>query len=146
MAFTLSDKNILDALLFYFNSSKPKEISYFRRGAENTTALLKGNFGRVVLRIWGERHSRMGARKLSDIDGELAFMEACRETGVAVPKMLTSLGGNIHESLPDGRLFGLMEYVEGEEPSHFTPTMIEQLATSIAKMNVLSEAFRFSTP
>jgi Ser/Thr protein kinase RdoA (MazF antagonist) len=39
-----------------------------------------------------------------------------------------------------------MEYVEGEEPAHFTVPMIETLAVNVAKMNLLGQTFTFPAP
>lgn len=134
------------ALRAYFDDPVVTDTRFFKMGAENTTALLKGNFGSVVLRVWGEKHSRMGSRKLSDIEGELAFMEACRSLRLPIPKVYHSLAGHEFEALPDGRRFAFMDYVEGEEPAHFTQPMIETIATAVAKMDVLGQTFTYPVP
>lgn len=130
----------------FFDNPVVTNVKLFGMGAENTTALLEGNFGSVVLRIWGEQHSRMGSRKLSDIQGELAFMDACRAHQLPVPKVYVSKAGQEFEELSDGRKFGFMDYVEGDEPSNFTRPMIEMLATAVARMDMLGQGFRFPAP
>src|ERR1044072_1956936 len=135
----LSAETIQYALRLFFADPVVTKTEFFKMGAENTTALLEGSFGSVVLRVWGEQHSRMGSRKLSDIQGELAFMEACRSVDVPVPKVYSSLAGQAFEELNDGRKFGIMDYVEGEEPAHFSRQMIETLATAVARMDVLGQ-------
>ncbi len=140
---TLSAETIQLALRKYFNDPVVSRTQFFKLGDENTTLLLEGTFGLVVLRIWGEKHSRMGSRKLSDIQDELALMDACRAFQVPVPKNYVSLAGNEFEELPDGRKFAVMDYAEGDEPSHFTRPMIENLAHAVAKMDVLGQTFRY---
>jgi len=142
----LTSEAIEHALSKFFADPIVSKTRFFKMGAENTTALLEGNFGSVVLRVWGEQHSRMGSRQLSDIEGELAFMTACRSLQVPVPRIYVSLAGNDFETLADGRKFGLMDYIEGDEPAHFTKPMIESIATAIAKMNVLGQTFEFPAP
>lgn len=142
----LSTETIHAALQQFFTEPVVTKTQFFKMGAENTTVLLEGSFGPVVLRVWGEQHSRMGSRKLSDIQGELAFMDACRSALVPVPKVYTSLAGHAFEELADGRKFSFMDYVEGEEPAHFTRPMIETLATALAKMDVVGQTFTFPAP
>ncbi|HSX06474.1 MAG TPA: phosphotransferase [Candidatus Saccharimonadia bacterium] len=142
----LSNDVVQHALGKFFTDPVVSKTRFFKMGAENTTGLIEGNFGSVVLRVWGERHSRMGSRKLSDIHGELAFMDACRSAQVPVPRVYVSLAGHEFEELVDGRKFGVMDYVEGEEPAHFTRPMVETLATAVAKMDVLGQTFKFPMP
>lgn len=115
-------------------------------GAENTTALLEGNFGRTVLRVWGDQHSRMGKRLVGDIQDEIDFMEVCHEHQLPVPTVYKSLAGHAFEELPNGRKFAIMEYVEGKEPANFTPTMITELAHAVAAMNTLGETYTYPKP
>ncbi len=142
----LSKDIIHAALSRFFTDPVVSKTQFFKMGAENTTALLEGNFGSIVLRVWGEQHSRMGPRLPSDIQGELAFMDACRSAQLPVPKLYISLAGHESETLADGRTYSVMDYVEGEEPNNFTQPMIEALASAVAKMNVVGETFRFPTP
>jgi homoserine kinase type II len=130
----------------FFDTPQVSKVEFFKMGAENTTALLEGNFGRVVLRVWGERHSRMGERQASDILDELDFMEACRAQRLPIPAVRTSLAGHIFETLPDGRKFGIMEYIKGEEPASFTQSMITELAQAVAAMNVLGQTYKYPAP
>ena len=146
MTEVLSAETILNALRMFFKDPIVSKTQFFKMGVENTTVLLVGNFGSVVLRVWGEQHSRMGKRQLGDIQDELAFMEACRKANLPVPKVHISLDGRAFERLPEGRNFSVMDYVEGEEPSHFTKPMIEALAAAIATMNVLGETFEYPAP
>lgn len=142
----LSDDDVQYAMRQFFAAPHISSITFFKMGAENTTALLEGNFGRVVLRVWGEQHSRMGARKVTDIQDELDFMEACRGKGLPIPAVHTSLSGHMFEELPDGRKFGIMDYVEGEESTHFTGPMITELASAVATMNVLGQTYTYPAP
>lgn len=142
----LSADSIQYALNQFFTEPVVSNTKFFKMGVENITLLLEGNFGSVVLRVWGEQHSRMGSRKLSDIQGELDFMTACRSAQVPVPKIYVSLAGQEFEELADGRKFSFMEYVQGDEPANFTRPMIEVLAKEVAKMNVLGRTFRFPAP
>ena len=130
----------------FFTDPVITNARFFKMGVENITGAIEGNFGTVVLRVWGERHSRMGVRKESDIKGELAFMDACRSQGLPIPKVYASLAGHQFETLPDGRKFIFMDYVEGDEPLRFTQPMIEALAKAVARMNVLGQTFTFPAP
>lgn len=143
---SLSDHDVQYILDAFFDAARVTKTTFFKMGAENTTALVEGSFGRVVLRVWGEQHSRMGARKLTDIQDELDFMEACRSQGLPIPAVHTSLAGHKSEQLPSGRIFTVMDYVAGEEPANFTPAMIEQLACVVATMNVLGQTYRYPAP
>lgn len=73
-------------------------------------------------------------------------MDACRSLQLPVPKIYVSRAGHAFEELADGRKFGFMQYVEGEEPANFTQPMIATLAKTIAKMNVLGQTFTFPAP
>jgi homoserine kinase type II len=146
----MNDQLPADAIKYalgqFFSEPIVSNTKFFKLGAENVTVHLEGNFGSVVLRVWGEQHSRMGSRKLSDIKGELAFMDACRSVQLPVPKIYVSRAGHEFEELADGRKFGFMEYVEGEEPANFTMPMIETLAGTVAKMDMLGQTFTFPAP
>jgi len=142
----LTNDHVQYAASQFFVAPQVLKVTFFKMGAENTTALLEGNFGRVVLRVWGESHSRMGARQTTDIQDELDFMEACRSKQLPVPAVHASLAGNTFETLPDGRKFAIMDYVEGDEPAHFTKPMIEALASSVAAMHVLGQDYEYPAP
>jgi Ser/Thr protein kinase RdoA (MazF antagonist) len=146
MSSSLSARTIQDALRRFFADPVVTDTTFFKMGAENITVRLEGNFGSLVLRVWGEQHSRMGTRKLSDIQGELAFMDACRSSHLPVPRIHVSLAGHEFEELADKRKFSVMDYVEGDEPANFNRPMIENLATAVAKMNVLGQTFTFPSP
>lgn len=146
MSMPLSDDDVQSSISKFFVAPHILKTEFFKMGAENTTALVEGDFGRVVLRVWGEHHSRMGARQTSDIRDELDFMEACRAQGLPVPTVHTSIDGNVFERLSDGRKFGLMEYVKGEEPANFTQPMIETLAGAVATMNVVGQTYTYPVP
>ena len=146
MTTPLSDDTLEYALEKYFVNPIINRTQFFKLGRENTTVLVEGNFGTVVLRVWGELHSRMGARTDGDIQDELAFMQACREQQLPIPKIYISKVGRNYSELADGRKFSIMDYVPGQEPTNFTPPMIEELATTIAQMNTLSETFVFPAP
>ena len=143
---SLSDSDIGVAIRQFFDDPQVDNVTFFKMGAENTTALLQGSFGRVVLRVWGEHHSRMGVRQTTDIQDELDFMKACREQGLPVPRVCVSLAGNLFQNLPDGRTFAIMEYVAGEEPANFTAGMIQELAKAVATMNVLGQTYEYPAP
>jgi len=142
----LSDDYVQYAVSQFFVDPQISKVTFFKMGAENTTALLEGSFGQAVLRVWGELHSRMGERQESDILDELDFMEACRAQGLPIPAVHTSLAGHTFETLPDGRTFGIMEYVKGEEPANFTRPMITELARAVATMNVAGQTYTYPAP
>lgn len=142
----VSDNDVTYALRQFFADSHITNTTFFKMGVENTTALVEGNFGRVVLRVWGEQHSRMGIRQISDIEDELDFMQACRSQHLPIPSVRKSLEGRAFERLSDGREFAVMDYVEGEEPAHFTQSMIAELARTVAAMNRLSETYTYPVP
>lgn len=146
MSSPLANKYIQYAVSQFFDAPQVSRIEFFKMGAENTTVLLEGSFGHAVLRVWGERHSRMGQRQTGDILDELDFMEACRAQRLPIPAVYTSLAGRTFEVLPDGRKFGIMEYVKGEEPARFTQSMITELAQAVAAMNTLGQTYNYPEP
>ena len=139
----LTNNHVQYAASQFFTKPRITKTTLFKMGAENTTALLEGNFGRVVLRVWGERHSRMGQRQTSDILDELDFMEACRAQWLPIPAVYTSIAGHMFEGLADGRKFAIMEYIEGKEPANFTQPMIAELAHAVATMSVVGQTYNY---
>ncbi len=142
----LSNDDVQYAISRFFTASHISKTEFFKMGAENTTVLVEGSFGRVVLRVWGEHHSRMGVRQTGDIQDELDFMETCRARQLPIPTVYKSLADRTFEELLDGRKFAIMEYVKGEEPANFTPQMIQAIARAIATMNIVGQTYTYPAP
>lgn len=129
----------------YFRDAQVTAARVVSQGRENTSFIAEGNFGRVVLRIWSKSHAYIGPRLPRDITAELSFMQFCRDHGIPTPRIYPSLAGNLSESLPDGRRYLLLEYISGRSPSDFTPAMISQVATTMAKMHLIVADFDFTS-
>ncbi len=114
------------------------------QGAENTTVIASLVTGRVVIRIFNERHSTIGVRQDDDVASELEFMEYCQANGLPVPQVLRSSAGNQYEILPNGAKYLLMNYVDGAAPRNFTPVMLNQVASAMATMHNLVKDYDFS--
>lgn len=135
------------ALSLYFDNFKIVSQEQMKHGVENTSIkLVLADDRQLIMRIWGEEHSHMGPRKLSDITGELAFMIHCYEAGVAVPKVHISKLGKPYSQLDSGQYFVLMDYVPGTSPQDLTPTMVQQIAEAMAHMHLVAQDFTFPEP
>lgn len=134
---------IKTALASYFNDAKVFSTKLLAQGKENTSVLAEGNFGKVVVRIWGAEHAYMGARKEGDILSELAFMQFCYDRHFPVPKVYASKNNQLVETLPDGAQYAVMGYVEGESPTDFTSSMIREVATLTAELHTAVADFSF---
>lgn len=131
----------------YFNNPNITSYKVMSEGKENTSVLLEGDFGSVILRIWGETHGYMGQRRLSDIEAELSFMSLCADNSIPVPKLYPSLTGGRYETTPEGAYYAVMDFARGESPHDSTPDMITQVATIMATMHklVIDEKFTFES-
>jgi aminoglycoside phosphotransferase (APT) family kinase protein len=78
----------------------------FGDGQSNPTYLIEAEGGRFVLRAQPPGKLLKGAHR---VDREFRVMQALAESGVPVPRMLALSG----EDGPLGRMFFVMEYVEG---------------------------------
>lgn len=118
-----------------------------QQGGENTTIHARGSFGQKVIRFYGETHSGIGKRKQSDIEGEIAFMMYCHENAIPVPKIYSSKSNNYYERLyKNSSWYIVLEYIEGRSAGSFSPHMVSQIAKTMAKMHLLAEDFRFTSP
>jgi aminoglycoside phosphotransferase (APT) family kinase protein len=108
-----SDPNSLDqdALGAYLKRevadfSDLRQITKFNTGQSNPTYLLEAASGRYVLRAKPPGQLLKSAHQ---VDREFRVMHALRQTSVPVPKMLHLSS----DDSPIGRMFYLMEFVEG---------------------------------
>ncbi|MHB2263850.1 phosphotransferase [Aliihoeflea sp. PC F10.4] len=83
-----------------------RDIAKFDAGQSNPTYLLTAESGRYVLRAKPPGELLKSAHQ---VDREFRVMEALAETDVPVPRVLHLSG----EASPIGRMFYVMEYVEG---------------------------------
>lgn len=109
----MNDPNLLDskALTPYLEAEIPgfhglQAIEKFKAGQSNPTFLLTAKSGRYVLRAKPPGHLLKSAHQ---VDREYRVMRALAGTGVPVPKVLHLSG----EASPIGRMFYVMEFVEG---------------------------------
>lgn len=139
----MSDKFIENALNAYFEDVHIASTQVMAQGRENKSILVEGNFGKVVVRVWGDRHGYMGVRKEGDIASELAFMQFCYDRHFPVPRLYASKNGRSAETLPDGAQYAVIGYVEGEQPVGFTGPMIHEVATVMARLHNAVADFSF---
>jgi|GEM_PF-2015427 len=139
----MSDELIQVALDNYFDSPHIFSAKVMAQGKENTSILAEGDFGKVVVRVWGATHAYMGARQAGDIMSELAFMQFCYERQFPIPKIYTSKQNRTFETLPDGAQYAVMGYVEGETPTKFTTAMTHEVATLMASLHKAVADFSF---
>ena len=139
----MSDELIKTALDNYFDDTQISSTKVMAQGKENTSVLVEGNFGKVVVRVWGAAHAYMGARQEGDITSELAFMQFCYDRRLPVPKIYSSKNDQLVETLPDGTRYAVMGYVEGESPTDFTPSMIREVAALTAELHNAVADFSF---
>lgn len=139
----MSDELIRIALNSYFEDLQISSAKVMAQGKENMSVLVEGNFGKVVVRVWGATHAYIGTRQEGDIVSELAFMQFCYERRFPVPKLYTSKQGYVVETLPDGAQYGVIGYVEGETPSKFTTSMVREVATLMAELHSAVADFSF---
>ena len=109
----MDDPNALDAgvLAPYLEAEIPgflglQSIEKFTSGQSNPTYLLRAESGRYVLRAKPPGELLKSAHQ---VDREFRVMRALGPTAVPVPKMLHLSG----EASPIGRMFYVMEFVEG---------------------------------
>lgn len=134
---------VATALDAYFENPQLLSEKVMAQGKENMSILVEGNFGRVVIRKWGDNHAYMGARREGDITNEIAFMQFCYDRGFPTPRMYVSKNGRAAEMLPDGGLYMVMGYVEGNSPTHFSPSMVRAVATMMAELHTAVADFSF---
>lgn len=138
----LTNAQLKQLLEPYFDEPAVESFSRMTQGKENWIYVVNGDFGVVVVRIWGD-HSSMGWRLESDINGELDLMEACNNAGVPTPTLFRSKNGNRYEYTPQGRWYAVTSYVPGESPSSFDADMAVQIASEMAKMHMVAAKFSF---
>ncbi|WP_127521883.1 phosphotransferase family protein [Mesorhizobium sp. Z1-4] len=109
----MSDPNQLDtaALAPYLEANVPgfsalESIDKFNTGQSNPTYMLRAKSGRYVLRAKPPGDLLKSAHQ---VDREFRVMSALAESGVPVPRMLHLSD----EGSPIGRMFYVMDYVEG---------------------------------
>ncbi|MFG6666103.1 phosphotransferase enzyme family protein [Halomonas sp. HNIBRBA4712] len=97
-----------------------------------------------VLTVEGRRHAlrlhRANYHQKADIESELAWLDALRETGIQVPEAIADAGGErvLTLALPDGseRHAVLFHWMEGEMPTtEVDPRSFHQLGRITAKLH-----------
>lgn len=139
----MTSEYLTGLLAAFFDNPRVQTYKLMTQGKENTTALVTTDAGKVIVRMWGETHGYMGTHSDDDILDEITFMDFCRKQGAPVPMLYRSHAGNLYEKTPDGRAYGVMEYVEGNSPQQFTPEMVEQIAMVMARLHLAVADFSF---
>lgn len=111
----------------------------FPTGIENSSVLVLTTHGKFVLRVY-----RKDNKSLTKIYQELEFMIFLRGQGLPVPALQKNRVGELVTVYKDSKASWrciVMEYKQGIHPRSFSPTLIEELATTQARMHVLGQKF-----
>ncbi|HSW79377.1 MAG TPA: phosphotransferase [Candidatus Saccharimonadales bacterium] len=138
-----SEDAIQRSLAKYFDNATIKSFKHLKQGVENTSIFVDIGHAQIVVRFWGDANHHAGVRNESDILGELGLMQLYTANGLPVPKIYTSLAGNIYERYADGSPYVVMDYAHGELPQDFTSDMVGQVGKVMGKMHLLAPGFNY---
>jgi Ser/Thr protein kinase RdoA (MazF antagonist) len=139
----IGNELILSALKAYFEDPQIFSTTIMAQGKENTSVFVEGNFGKVVIRIWGATHAYMGVRHEGDVVSELAFMQFCYDHHFPVPKIYKAKNNELTQTLPNGEQYAVIGYVEGESPRVFSSEMVSEIAATMAALHIAVADFTF---
>ena len=117
-----------------------KAYSAAASGIENITLIADTSKGKFVVRVY--RQHKKGS---TEIFRELDFMEYLRTHMVKVPMIITNTeGSRLASAQFGGKTWQIivMEFVEGRHASIYTDALLADLASTQARMHILSSTYK----